>query len=93
MAKKEKPPTPETPAPMDLLTKGIEAQIRLIRTDLMGEFQNKVVELINESKLMAQEICFVLDLIGVNVKANFMQARVQEEMAKQRAGEENVKEE
>ena len=84
MAKKEKPAIPETPAPMDLLTKGIEAQIRVIRTDLMGEFQNKVVDLVNESKLMAQEICFVLDLIRVNVQANFMQARANEEMLKQK---------
>lgn len=77
MAKKKK--KEETKDPMGLLTKGIEAQIKLIRTDNMGKFQNEVVDLIGKTDLMAQEICFVLDIIKENVRNNFMRARALKE--------------
>ena len=72
MAKKEKKEKQKDP--MSLLTKGIEAQIKLIRVDNMGKFQNEVVDLISKTDLMAQEICFALDIVKQNVMGNFMRA-------------------
>ena len=68
---------------MVALTEGIENQIRLIRMDKMGEFQNKVVELVNESGLMAQEMFFVLDVVKENVRGNFLQVIAERERMKE----------
>ncbi len=77
MAKKEK--KEEKKDPMSLLTKGIEAQIKIIRIDNMGKFQNRVIDLIGETDLMAQEVCFALDIVKENVRSNFMRARALKE--------------
>ena len=69
---KKKIVTPEVDLQKELALK-LEVEIRKSRIDAMGKFQNKVVALIDESQLPAQEIYFVLHLVADMVKGNFIQ--------------------
>jgi len=60
----------------------LEVEIRKSRIDAMGVFQNKIVALIDEAQLPAQEIYFVLHLIADNVKGNFVQLLSMAEQAR-----------
>ena len=73
MAKrKEDKPIPEADQ-LATLMNSIDAQYKVMRIDMMGKFQNQLVELIGKHNLMAQEIVFVLEIVKDNVMGNFMQ--------------------
>lgn len=84
---KEKEPTVD---PQKELATRLEVEIRKSRIDAMGTFQNKIVALVDEAHLPAQEIYFVLHLVADNVKGNFVQLL---SMATQMAKEEPIKKE
>jgi len=71
MFKKDKP-IPKVDLQKELATR-LEIEIRKSRIDAMGNFQNKIVGLVEEAQLPAQEIYFVLHLGADSVKGNFIQ--------------------
>lgn len=53
------------------LTRRLEGEFLRSRFEAMGEFQNKIVAIIDEAKLPPQELYFVLKRVADNVMENF----------------------
>lgn len=53
------------------LTRKLERDFLTSRFEVMGEFQNKIVAVIDESSLPPQELYFMLQRIADGVMANF----------------------
>lgn len=68
----------------------LEVEIRKSRIDAMGALQNKIVAIVDEAQLPAQEIYFILHLVADNVMGNFVQLL---SMAAQRAKFDEAKKE
>jgi len=51
----------------------LEVEIRKSRIDAMGTLQNRIVAVVDETQLPAQEIYFILHLVADNVMSNFVQ--------------------
>jgi len=53
------------------LTRRLEGEFLRSRFEAMGEFQNKIISIIDEASLPPQETYFVLKRIADNVMENF----------------------
>lgn len=53
------------------LTRRLEGEFLRSRFEAMGEFQNKLVAIIDETSLPPQELYFVLKRVADNVMENF----------------------
>ena len=60
--------------PFEQTVKSLKANYQLARIDLMAQFQNNIIGVINTSGLFSQEVYLVLNILADATKGNFIQA-------------------